>query len=284
MHSNPSMNNMKIPTSSVVQAIRHVLRPLVRMMVSSGVAYPFVADLLKELFVEVANREFRLGDQKPTDSRISLITGVHRKDVRRLRESGPSRDGRVPDSISFGSQLVAAWLGNERFMDEHGQPRPLQRMHNAGNEVSLEELVASRSKDIRSRVVLDEWLRLGIVHMDDKDRVVLNTEAFVPSTGLEEKLHFFAHNLHDHAATATANLLGDRPAQLERSVFYDGLVEASINLLDRRAQQLGTKLLKDLNRSAMEFEANDATSSEPRRRFTCGVYFYSEPAATVSED
>jgi hypothetical protein len=278
------MNNMNVPTSSVVHAIRHVLRPLVRLMVSSGVAYPFVADLLKELFVEVANRDFRLCDQKPTDSRISLITGVHRKDVRRLRESDLSSDDRVPDTISFGSQLVATWLGDERFMDEHGHPRPLRRMHNTGNEVSLEELVASRSKDIRSRVVLDEWLRLGIVHMDDQDRVVLNTEAFVPSTGLEEKLHFFAHNLHDHAATATANLLGDRPAQLERSVFYDGLVEASINLLDRRAQQLGTKLLKDLNRSAMEFEANDATSSEPRRRFTCGVYFYSEPAATVSEN
>jgi hypothetical protein len=157
-------------------------------------------------------------------------------------------------------------------------------MRAPGHDVSLEELVASRSKDIRSRVVLDEWLRLGIVHMDDQDRVVLNTEAFVPSTGLEEKLHFFAHNLHDHAATATANLLGDGPAQFERSVYYDGLVEASINLLDRRAQQLGTKLLKDLNRSAMEFEANDATSSEPRRRFTCGVYFYSEPAEAVSED
>lgn len=278
------MNNMKVPTSSVVQAIRHVLRPVVRLMVSSGVAYPFVANLLKELFVEVANREFRLGDQKPTDSRISLITGVHRKDVRRLRESGPSRDDRVLDTISFGSQLVATWLGDQRFMDEHGQPRPLQRMRAPGHDVSLEELVASRSKDIRSRVVLDEWLRLGIVHMDDQDRVVLNTEAFVPSTGLEEKLHFFAHNLHDHAATATANLLGDGPAQFERSVYYDGLVEASINLLDRRAQQLGTKLLKDLNRSAMEFEANDATSSEPRRRFTCGVYFYSEPAEAVSED
>jgi hypothetical protein len=277
------MNNMNAPTS-VVQALRHVLRPLVRLMVSSGVAYPFVADLLKELFVEVANREFRLGDQRPTDSRVSLITGVHRKDVRRWRESGPSAEDRVPDTISFGSQLVATWLGDKRFIDEQGQPLPLQRMRTQGNEHSLEELVASRSKDIRSRVVLDEWLRLGIVHLDEQDRVVLNTEAFIPSAGLEEKLHFFAHNLRDHAATATANLLGDRPPQLERSVFYDGLVEASIDLLDRRAQQLGTKLLKDLNRLAMELEANDVASSEPRRRFTCGVYFYSEPAAPVSEN
>ena len=275
------MSNLNSPNPSpiLIRAIRHVLCPLVRLMLSSGVTFPLVSELLKGVFVEVADREFRLDDRKPTDSRISLLTGVHRKDVRRLRGIDRASDSRLPDTIPFGARLVAAWLGKERFLDGHDQPRRLQRTRGSGTQASFEELVASHSTDCRPRVVLDEWLRLGIVKIDEQDLVVLNTEAFIPTTGLDEKLHFFAHQLHDHAAAATDNLLGSRPAQLERSVMYEGLSQASIDRLHQRARQLGTRMLKELNGLAMTLDNDDAPGSEPRQRFTSGVYFYSEPVS-----
>lgn len=270
--------NSPSPSSAPVGAIRRVLRPLVRLMLSSGLTYPFIAELLKGLFVDVAQKDFRLDEKAPTDSRISLLTGVHRKDVRRLRETDLDSDVAMPDSISFGAQLVASWLGQPRFLDEDGRPLPLSRWATAGSEPSFEELVAGRSTDIRARVVLDEWLRLGIASLDDSERVVLNTEAFIPAEGLEEKLYFLSHNLHDHAAAATDNLLGNREPRLERSVYYDALSAASIAELDRQARQLGTKMLKTLSRSAMDLEARDAKSLTDPQRFTCGIYFYSEAA------
>ena len=247
-------------------------------MLASGITYPFVAELLKGLFVDMAGKEFRLDDREPTDSRISLLSGVHRKDVRRLRQADPGRDDAMPDSVSFGAQLVANWVGETRFQDGEGRPLPLARWRADGGEPSFEELVASHSKDIRARVVLDEWLRLGIVGIDDEDRIVLNSDAFIPTEGLEEKLYFYSHNLHDHAAAATDNLLGIRQPRLERSVYYDELSAASIEDLDRQARQLGMKMLKALNRSAMDLEARDAKSLAEPHRFTCGIYFYSEPA------
>ena len=74
------------PSPAVVRALRKVLRPLVHLMLSRGITYPYLSDMLKGLFVEVADRDFRLDDKPPTDSRISLISGVHRKDVSRLRQ------------------------------------------------------------------------------------------------------------------------------------------------------------------------------------------------------
>lgn len=272
------------PAPALIRAIRHVLRPLVRLMLSSGVTYPLVAELLKGVFVDVADREFRLDERKPSDSRISLLTGVHRKDVRRLRDTDQSSDSKVLETMSFGAQLVAAWLGNKRFLDEHEQPRALPRARGAGSEASFEELVASHSTDSRPRVVLDEWLRLGIVRLDAQDRVTLNTEAFIPADGLDEQLNFFAHHLHDHAAVATDNLLKSRPPQLERSLMYDGLSATSVAQLDQRAHQLGSKVLTELNRMAITLEAADAASAEPRQRFTCGVYFYSEPSLLGSQE
>jgi hypothetical protein len=234
-----------------------------------------VSELLKGLFVEVADREFRLGDTTPTDSRISLISGVHRKDVRRLRGANSDIEEVIPDSVSFGGKLVTTWLTDERFLDEEGRPRPLAKTPVPGHQVCIEDLVANKRTDIRLRVVLEEWLRLGIVRIDAQDRVVLNTDAFVPQAGLDEKLFFFAHNLHDHAAAATDNLLGSRAAQLERSLIYEGLTEDGIKTVDKRARQLGNRMLQELNRLASKCEDDATGSTAPRQRFTCGVYFYS---------
>ena len=273
---NPNHLNATAPSPTLIRALRRALRPLVRLMLASGVSFALVSELLKGLLVEVADREFRLDDQPSTDSRISLISGVHRKDVRRLRKAEASNEEVVPDTVSFGGKLVTTWLSDPRFVDAAGRARPLARTRAEGDRACFEDLVASRSTDIRPRVVLDEWLRLGIVRVDEGDRLVLNTEAFVPQAGLEEKLFFFAHNLHDHAAAATDNLLGGRPPQLERSLIFDGLSDEDVAVLDRRARQLGTRMLKDLNRLAREREANVAPSPGPPRRLTCGVYFYSE--------
>ncbi|MDV7400972.1 DUF6502 family protein, partial [Arthrospira platensis SPKY1] len=76
------------PSPAVVRAVRRILLPLVRFLVAKGITYPFLSELLKSLYVEVADRDFRLGEGPPTDSRITLITGVHRKDVARLRKAG----------------------------------------------------------------------------------------------------------------------------------------------------------------------------------------------------
>ncbi len=69
------------PPLSLVMALRRLLRPLL----SFGVQYPYLANLLKLTYVEVATREFPLEDRPHSDSRISLLTGIHRQDVKRLR-------------------------------------------------------------------------------------------------------------------------------------------------------------------------------------------------------
>ena len=253
-------------------------------MLASGVTYPFVSEMLKGLFVEVADREFRLTPKAPSDSRVSLITGVHRKDIRRLRDASERLDEHIPEAVSFGGRLVAAWLTEARFLDSEGHPRPLPKSRIPGAAPCFEDLVASKSTDIGPRAVLDEWLRLGIAHLDTEDRVVLNTDAFVPQSGQDEKLFFFAHNLHDHAAAATANMLGGRAPHLERSLIYEGLTEQGIIEIDKRARQLGTRMLQDLNRSATEREDAEPASAGPRYRLTCGVYFYSEPVPDRKAD
>lgn len=266
------------PPKALVKALRQVLYPLVRLMLTRGVTYPFLAELLKGVFVDVAERDFRIGDKPQTDSRISLLSGVHRKDVRRLRQLARIQEETTPAAVSLGSQLVAAWTGLPQFLDQEGHPLPLPRLASSAGDISFEGLVAGVSKDIRSRAVLDEWLRLGVVRVDDQDRVTLNSEAFVPQKGFEEKMFYFGHNLHDHAAAAAHNVIGEGVPYLERSVHYDALSPASISQLAQLAERAGMQAALSVNRKAMELEKRDTGESEPKQRLTFGIYFYTAPA------
>ena len=271
------------PTPALVRALRRVLRPLVKLMLASGVTYPYLAELLKNLFVDVAASEFCLDSKVPTDSRISLMTGVHRKDVSRLRANLQKSVETAPEVVSLGAQLVAVWLGTSRYQNEQGDPLPLPRFVSEGGDISFEGLVASVNTDIRSRVVLDEWLRLGVVRFDEQNRVCLNAQAFVPTEGFDEKAFYFGHNLHDHALAAAHNLLGGQPPFLERSVQYDALSPASVALLAKQSQDLGMKALLAVNKSALAFEQADAQpmagETTARQRMTFGIYFYTAPTA-----
>jgi hypothetical protein len=269
------------PSSAMVRALRQLLRPLVRLMLAQGITYPYLADLLKGLFVEVADKEFRLDARPPTDSRVSLVSGVHRKDVSRLRQLLQTPEALAPSVVPRGAQLVAHWMGDARYLQEDGAPRPLARLASEGGEQSFEALVSGVNSDIRSRVVLDEWLRLGVVHLDDEGRVCLNTGAFVPTRGADEKAFYLGHNLHDHAAAAVHNVLGGQPPFMERSVHYNALAPASVDRLAKLSEQVGMKALLAVNKAAMEAEAQDSVARQPGespQRITMGVYFYSEPA------
>ena len=290
------------PTSAppaLVKALRQALRPLLHVMLARGITLPYLVELIKSLLVEVAERDFQLDGKPVTDSRVSLLTGVHRKDVNRLRRGKYGADGadaaaddidRPPPVVSLGAQLVAQWLGNAQFLNADGQPLPLPRNVSEGGAQSFEALVAGTNSDIRSRVVLDEWLRLGVAQIDDQRRVCLNTQAFVPARGFDEKAFYFGHNLHDHAAAAAHNLLGQEPPFLERSLHFNGLSAGAVAELAAQSKKLGMQALVAVNKAAVAREAqekraeNAATPAadalaEPLQRMTFGIYFYTEPAA-----
>jgi Family of unknown function (DUF6502) len=273
-------SNHSSPSPAFVQALRLLLRPIVRVVLSQGIPFAYLSELLKSILVEEANQNFRLDKKSPTDSRISLLTGVHRKDVNRLRNAVVDADTKLPSKVSLGGQLVAQWLGNDQYLDEKGQPKPLPRYKSEGGLASFEALVMGVNSDIRSRVVLDEWTRLGVVHIDEEKRVCLNTQAFIPSKGFDEKAFYFGHNLHDHAAASAHNLMGLEPPFMERSVHYTGLSTETINQLTAESKELGMKALLAVNKSAMEREKIDAVSNTPRHRMTFGIYFYAESEET----
>lgn len=263
------------PPPALVSALRRLLRPLVRLLLEHQITYPYLADLLKTVFVELAEQDFTLEGKRQTTSRVSLLTGIHRKDVKRLRETPRDADG-PPAVVSLGAQLVARWIGVADYLNSDGRARPLRRRGADDAGPGFEQLVASVSKDIRARAVLDEWIRLGVAHLDNDDRVVLNVDAFVPKRGFEEKAFYFGRNLHDHMSAAAQNLAGSARPFLERSVYYDRLSPESVRKLRELSERTGMQALQEVNRAALALQEADRGRSDALHRVNFGIYCYDE--------
>lgn len=264
------------PPPAILQAVERALRPLVAVLLDQGVGLTALVEMLKGIYVQTAEASLAGDARGASDSRVSVMTGVHRKDVRRLRRSS-RRPARAPASVLRGAQIVAQWSARREFRDGRGRPARLARLRSDGGTRSFEALAQSVTRDVGPRALLDELLRLGIVRLDSRDRVCLNQGAFVPARGLEEKAYYFGKNLHDHAAVAAHNLKGEGEPLLERSVHYVALSERSTQELARLARQAGMRALEQVNRAAYERKQRDKRAGSAGHRAHFGVYFYTEP-------
>src|SRR5215471_5572066 len=65
----------------LLSAYRKLLQPLVRILIRNGVSFSELSEILKNVFVEVAERDFSLPARKISQSRIAILTGLTRKEV-----------------------------------------------------------------------------------------------------------------------------------------------------------------------------------------------------------
>ncbi len=251
--------------------MRRIFRPLARLMIAREFRYPEAAETLKLAFAEAAE-DHKLDGKRLTDSRASVLTGLQRRDLKRLRGAGAA----TPKIATAGplSRVIGAWLGDRRYRDEGGAPRPLPRDEGPG-EASFAELAAEVSSDVHARTILDELLRQGLVTIDPDNRIRLLTEAFVPRAGSEEIDYFLGANLGDHAEASTANMLapGDPPF-FERAVYYNRLTRESAEELERLARKALMDAMLRVNEAAKDAQMRDRDAPGATHRFRLSGYVY----------
>lgn len=277
---------MTTRSTIVLAAVLRLLKPVAGLLLRHGVAYPAFTAALKAVFVEAAQDELRRAGRKQTDSAVSLLSGVHRRDIRTLtREQDEKAMAQPPADEpphNLASQVVARWLGDPAYLDDEGQPRPLPRY---GAAPSFDSLVSLVSGDIRPRAILAELERLGIAEMvADKtgSQVRLLAPGFVPRQGFEEMVALLRDNLHDHLAAASLNLDGQHN-YLEQAIFVDQLTEASVQQLHTVSAKAWRQALRTVLREAQarfDHDQLNATAQQRTHRARFGSYFYAENAET----
>jgi len=252
------------------QALAALLRPLAQGMVARGVALPVATEALKQALFAAA---IEAGGQ--TDSRVSLMTGLHRKDVKRLRtqpeDTAPRR------TTNAGALAISLWANDPAFLDQNGQPKDLERTGTA-DAPGIDQLIRSTRADMAPGTVLRALLDHGAVVAREDGRYRLLTRSLIPSTGSAEQIAAFRTTLSAHLNAATHNLIADEdtPREFDRAVRHSGLTEESITRLDALAREKAQALLEELDSLARDMKAAESGSSSSGR-FTFGAYGLTEP-------
>jgi hypothetical protein len=266
----------------MVRSLRTLFRPLVRLLIAEQVTYPIVSQVLKALYVDVAETDFRLPEKPQSDSRVALLTGVHRREVKRLRGSDEPDDS-ASELIPLSSRLIADWNALPQFLDEAGHPLPLNRSGRRPGP-SLRDLAETAGQDIRAQAILDEWLRLGVVEVDEDGRIHLRAGSFVAEHGFEEKVDFFGRIIGAHITAGGHNLQDGEPPMLDQVVYYGGLRPKSLDKLSSRARELALVALRAWNREAAQMQEEDRGAPDANGRIHFGAYVSLDEEGLEHED
>lgn len=270
----------KLKSEEVLEVCVASLLPLVRYCLREGVDYTLFVKALKPVFAQAARQELASSKVKINDSSISLLSGLHRKDVRELGQGGAQS---TAPSGPVASLVFTRWISDPTYVLKSGKPR---RLVKNGPEPSFESLAMSVTQDVHPGSILKAMEAQGMVRHEGEgktERIALIRESFIPRDDLREMLAMFAANLQDHISAAASNLRGDAPPFLEQAVFGSDLSKASVDKLAKLSRQHWAEYSLELIKLASQLCDQDKDTADPHR-FRLGNYFYSTPiAATVPQ-
>ena len=228
-----------------------LLAPIARLAVAKGVLFPQVAERLKLQFLHAAE-----GEQASTDSRVSVMTGLQRRDIGRLRDLPDE----APDPVNHLARLVMVWRS---VFDG----KPLAR----SGENSFASLAAMIRKDVHPRTLLEQLVAAGTVEMrGDQAHVV--ALSYQPLAGSEGQLDYLAANGGDYLSAAVANITHAPAPYFERAAHFNHLSADAVAELDALYREKQMAVLVDVGEVAKRLQE----TSQGTMRFRAGGYFYIE--------
>ena len=259
-------------SNKLLDTLVRVLVPLVRLMIAKGVTFQMASEVLKRAYVRSANAHF-VEDDTPSGTRLSLLTGLNRKEIRRLTSDEPAKAR--PPMASYATAVAAQWRTNRRWRDRAGNPKVLPRRTN-NHTLSFDDLVRSVTTDHRPSAVFDELKRLGFVE-NEGEKVRLVPASFFSSNDQEDRLARASENIEDHMAAAVTNIIEPSSRFLEQSVYSDELSDASAATLHALMREEWQRTFNTVLEKAIRLETDDAKHSRvAKTRMRVGMYFYSE--------
>ncbi|WP_240921737.1 DUF6502 family protein [Acinetobacter sp. SA01] len=243
-----------------------VMSELVHWLVKSGIGHAEFSASLRVLFYNESIKELEYLDQRKTDSSISLLAGLNRRDVSTLRLENGGNHRIIKNftdtlPVSVPARVIALWV-------HKNLPKVLNI---TGTENSFEYLVKQISTEKHPRSILSELKRIGLVSEED-GRVILHKESFTPVPEEHQTKQIFAENLADHLAAGVYNLTEDPNAFLEQAIFVDELSADSVDYLKNKTLELWEKFSKSLLAEAIIRCQEDEGRLDAIHRFRVGIY------------
>lgn len=262
-------------TNTLTSSVLHLMRPLIRILLRNGVAYGTLAGWIRQVYVDVAFEDFAPEGKKQTVSRVSAITGLTRKEVKRLVDMDVSADASGQARYSRAVRVISGWLNDSRFHDEAGKPAVLPV---DGKRKSFAVLVKEYSGDIPTKAMLSMLIEAGSVRVV-QGKVRLVRHAYVPGSDAIEKIEILGTDVYELISTIDHNLTAD-PEELryQRKVSYDNIDPVAVDKLKKLSYKKAQMLLEQLDRQYSQHELKN-DSADKGKYISLGIYYHEQDSS-----
>lgn len=269
-------SNVKI---HLLEAIRFMMKPLVRLLINQGVSHADFTEAMKDVYVDSAIRHF--GDGKVNQSRVAILTGMTRKEVRNVIDRAIAIQENQK-ALSRPERVLAGWHNDIKYIGPYGFPLEIPYESRDEDEPCFTKLVKTYSGDMSPRAMLQELIRGGsVVEVDNRIKVVRRD--FEPSALSPELIARLGDIGHKFFLTAAANIEKKEQGSgyFDRYVYAEnGCTEEVIGEFDSYVKKTGQLYLEELD---LWFSANERKNDPDAKRKETGVYvchYVEDPSET----
>jgi hypothetical protein len=240
---------------NLLAAFRHLLRPLIRIAIRNGVAFPEFAGALKDAYVSVASRELRASGAEVAADPIALMTEIDPTEVRAILASPDVVDlGSADPRMNSVARVLLGWHTDRDYIGPYGLVRDLAFAPadaQAKREVSgFTDLAKQYCPSIPARVVLDELIRTGCVQDLGNGFYRALTRLYVPQQLSPESIRRLAQVVHNVTETLEVNLRRSvrGTGRIERTIYADyGLRRDDLAAFDKYVRERGQLFADDVD-------------------------------------
>jgi hypothetical protein len=257
--------------TALLKACRHLLVPIVRLLQRAGISWADFAELSKEVFVDVAGRDYGLQGRPSNVSRVAMITGLSRREVTRVRKILAGSEQGKPAAGGAIAQVLSGWHLDPDFVDSAGRPKSLPA---DGEGVSLGSLLRRYAGDTPHRAVIKELSKLELIE-ERGGRYEVRAREYIRSPLDPDMLRQVGVALHDHGMTLAHNVNPDRreAARFEGMATHPRVAAQHVKAFHVFMEEHGQAFLEEVDGWLSRHQVPEGNSSVSQGvRLGAGVY------------
>jgi hypothetical protein len=273
--------NVKKP---LLTACRHLLHPLVRILLRHGVSYGEFSDSVRGAYIDIAGAELIPLGRPHTDSRLGILTGISREDVHRIRTLDEIEGSEV--GLNRIARVLQGWSQDPEYLGPYGLPLeiPLD-----GDGISFEQLVKTYADDVTPRSLLDELLRVNAALETDDGYVRLLNRTYLPTPLDPVGLERLGNVVNYFIDTVDFNLQKKKQGEgrFERyAITMEGLSPTKFQAFDELIREKGQELLEILDDWLGQNEIKGGHKLQPNEsiRTGVGIFHFVEKNPEINEE
>lgn len=260
--------------TQVLAAARQWLRPLVHVLIRSGVTWRDFAELARTSYVDVATQQFGKRGRPTNVSRTAVLTGLTRREVRKQRARLAASPETWAGHTTKGSLVLSAWHQDPEFLDASGQPAALPL---EGDGVSFAALLRRcGAGDVRPSTLLKELLAAEAVRQRPDGRLEPLKRSYIPQSMDEQLVLLWGKRMTDLARTYAHNLTSSpsAAARFERAAVNDRIQAAALPEFRQFLEREGQAFLERVDAWLTEHQATNDGPDVARVAIRLGAGLY----------